>query len=216
LGIVAIPLLILGSGTFAVEALDIAETAGGFQPLGFVNSLDRPPAGASHAGLPLFWIDDIPFKPDDCELVAGIVSTQRRGFIETMAGRGFRFVSVIHPSAVVSRRSRVGAGCILNAGVVVSPNTVIEDHVILNRGSLVGHDNRIMKYCTLGPGANLAGGVEVGTGTFIGVGAVIRDHLHIGTGAVVGAGAVVTRPVGANVMVAGLSARVARTGVTGL
>ena len=212
----AIPLLILGSGTFALETLDIAETAGDYQPLGFVNSLERSPANATHAGLPVFWVDDVPFKPGDCFLVAGIVSTHRRDIIETMAARGFRFVSVIHPSAVISRRSRIAEGCIINAAAVVSHNTTIEAHVILNRGCLVGHDNHIMRYCTLGPGANLAGGVEVGLGAYIGVGAVVRDHLTVGSGAVVGAGAVVTRPVAAHVMVASPSARVARSDVKGL
>jgi hypothetical protein len=43
-------LLILGDGTFAVEALDIAESAGGFTPLGFVNSVVRPDVGSSPGG----------------------------------------------------------------------------------------------------------------------------------------------------------------------
>ena len=97
------PLLILGSGSYALKTLDIAEMACGFEPLGFVNSLEQPKAGAEHGGLPVFWIDDVPFGPEDCYLVAGIVTTRRRDLIETMLARGYRFVSVIHPSAVISR-----------------------------------------------------------------------------------------------------------------
>ena len=66
-----IPLLILGSGTFALETLDIAETAGGFHPLGFVNSVEPQVLDATPAALPIFWIDEIPFKPADCFLVTG-------------------------------------------------------------------------------------------------------------------------------------------------
>jgi UDP-perosamine 4-acetyltransferase len=211
-----VPLLILGSGTFATETLDVAEAAGGFEPRGFVNSLERPAAGATHEGLPVFWVDEMPFTPSECVLVAGIVTTRRRAYIETMAARGYRFTSVIHPSAVISRRSRVGEGCVINAGVIVSSRTTLEDHVILNRGSLVGHDNHLGAFSTIGPGAVLAGGVSIGIGAYVGVGAVIRDHRAIGAESVVGAGAVVVDEVPPNVMVAGLPARIVRTAVKGL
>ena len=207
------PLLILGSGTFALETLDIAETAGGFTPVGFVNSLERPAPGARHGGLPVFWIDDVPFRPEDCSLVAGIVSTRRRELIEVMQARGYRFTSVIHPSAVISRCATIGDGCVINAGVVVSQNASVDAHVILNRGSLIGHDNRIGPFCTVGPGANIAGAVEIGPGAYIGVGAIIRDHLIIGAGAIVGAGAVVVKPVPANALVVGFPARVTKTDI---
>lgn len=210
------PLLILGSGTYALETLDIAEMAGGFEPLGFVNSLERPSAGTRHAGLPVFWIDDVPFRPEDCYLVAGIVTTRRREMIETMQARGYRFVSVIHPAAVISRRSTIGEGCVINAGVVVSQNTAVDAHVILNRGALIGHDNRIGPFCTIGPGANIAGVNVIGSGAYIGAGAVIRDHLSVGADAVVGAGAVVVKPVPANALAVGFPARVIKTGVKGL
>ena len=207
------PLLILGSSTFALETLDIAEAAGGFIPVGFVNSVERPTPDARHAGLPVFWVDDVPFRPEACSLVAGIVSTRRRELIETMQSRGYRFLSVIHPSAVISRRSTIADGCVINAGVVVSQNTTVDAHVILNRGALIGHDNRIGPFCTIGPGANIAGAVEIGPGAYIGVGAIIRDHLIIGAGAIVGAGAVVVKPVPANALVVGFPARVAQTDV---
>ncbi|MBI5301502.1 MAG: NeuD/PglB/VioB family sugar acetyltransferase [Chloroflexi bacterium] len=210
------PLLILGDGTFATETLDIAETAGGFKPLGFVNSLERPASGAVHAGLPVFWIDEIPFRPAECYLVAGIVSTTRRNFIETMLARDYKFTSVIHPSATISRRSSIAAGCVINAGVVISANTRVQAHVILNRGCLIGHDNLIQPFCTIGPGANLAGGLEIGEGAYIAVGAVIRDHVTIGAGSVVGGGAVVVKSVPPNVLVAGLPAQIMKTDVKGL
>lgn len=210
------PLLILGSGTFAVETLDIAEAAGGFRPLGFVNSLERPQPSTMVEGLPVFWIDDLPYMPDDCFLVAGMVSTKRRAFVETMRGRGYQFVTVVHPSAVISRRSTIGTGCVVNAAAVIASNTHIDDHVILNRGCLIGHDNHIGQFTTVGPGANLAGGLVIGAGAYVGVGAVIRDHLRIGVGSVVGAGAVVVKSIPERVLVAGVPARIMQTEVEGL
>jgi len=208
------PLLFLGDGRFAVEALDIAE-AGGFKPIGFVNSFVRPDAGATLEGLPVFWVDDIPFGPAECEVVCAIVTTERRSFLELMRSRGYRFASVVHPSTNVSRRARIGDGCIVNAGTIIGSNAVLGDYTIINRGALIGHDDRIGKCCTIGPGANIAGNVEIGEGAFVAQGAVIRERLRVGDGAVIAAGAIVLKDVGANEMVAGVPARTIRSGVNG-
>ncbi len=209
-------LLILGDGAFALETLDIAEAAGGFHAVGFVNSVERPGPRARQTGLPVFWIDELPFQPDEVFVVAGIGSTKRRGAIETLLARTYRFVAILHPAAVISARASIGDGCVVNAGVVVSRGVVVEPHVILNRGCLVGHDTRIGSFATIGPGANVAGGVEIGSGAYIGIGAVVRDHLRIGAESVVAAGAVVVKDVPPNAMVAGVPARVIKTGVQGL
>ncbi len=210
------PLVILGSGTFAIEAMDIAEACGDLAPLGFVNSLERPKPGQTHEGLPVFWVDDLPYGPGDCVLVAGIVSTRRRELVERMESRGYEFASLVHPAATVSRRAHLGSGCIVHAGVVISSHTQAMGHVIFNRGALVGHDIRISKFCTLGPGSNVAGGTELDSGVYVGVGAVIRDHLSIGAGTVVGAGAVVVEALPANVMAVGVPAKVVRRDIEGL
>jgi sugar O-acyltransferase (sialic acid O-acetyltransferase NeuD family) len=209
------PLLFLGDGCFAVEALEIAEAVGNFAPLGFVNSLARPAPGATLEGLPVLWVDDVPFGPAECEVVCAIVTTERRPFIETMRSRGYRFASLVHPFTNVSHRSHIGDGCILNAGTIIGSNAVLGDYTIVNRGALIGHDDRIGKCCTIGPGANIAGNVEIGEGAFVAHGAVIRERLRVGDGAVVAAGAVVLKDVSANDMAAGIPARTIKSGVNG-
>lgn len=208
-------LLILGDGRFAVEALEIAEAIGDFSPLGFVNSVVRPAPGAALEDLPVFWVDDVPFGPAECEVVCAIVTTERRPFVELMRSRGCRFASLVHPLSSISRRARIAPGCIVNAGAVVGSNAVISEYTIVNRGALIGHDARIGVCCTVGPGANIAGNVEIGEGVFVAQGAVIRERLRVGNGAVVAAGAVVLEDVKANDMAAGIPARTIRTGVNG-
>jgi sugar O-acyltransferase (sialic acid O-acetyltransferase NeuD family) len=208
-------LLILGDGPFAIEALDIAEAAGGTAPIGFVNSVQRPAAGTMLAGLPVFWIDDLPCGPEACDVVCAVVTTRRRGFIETMRARGFRFRSLVHPFANVSKRAVIAAGCIVNAGAVIGSNAALGETTIVNRGALIGHDSRTGQCCTIGPGANIAGHVAIGDGAFIGQGAIIRERLSIGQGAVIAAGAVVLKDVAASQMVTGLPARVVKSGVSG-
>ncbi|HEY0875027.1 MAG TPA: acetyltransferase [Vicinamibacterales bacterium] len=208
------PLLILGAGTFAIETLEIAELAGGFRPAGFVVS--DPPAVREHAGFPVYEEGSIPEPLLHAHVVAGIVSTRRRAFVERMAARGFTFTALRHPTAIVSPRASIAPGAVIGAGVIVASNTSVGPHVLLNRGANIGHDNRIGAFATISPGATVAGGVDVGEGAYIGVGAVVRDHLAIGDGAVVAAGAVVVKPVEPGVLVAGCPATVMRRDVNGL
>jgi sugar O-acyltransferase (sialic acid O-acetyltransferase NeuD family) len=175
-----------------------------------------PEAPPKHEGLPVWRSDSLPYGPNECRLVAAIVSNRRRTFVEDLLARGYSFATVVHPSATISRRSSLSDGCVVNAGVVISQNTVVEPHVIMNRGCLIGHDNRIGAFTTVGPGANLAGALSIGEGVYIGVGAVVRDHLSIGPGAVIGAGAVAVKSVPDHCLATGVPAVVTRTDVDGL
>lgn len=209
-----IPLLILGAGSMAVEAFEIAQAANQFEILGFL--VNQDPAPDTLLGLPVHRAETLSIAPSACRLATGIVSNRRRPFIEQMAALGFQFASLIHPSAIISPSARLGEGCLIHPGVIIASNTQIASHVLINRGALIGHDNRIESFTTIGPGANLAGALHIGSGAYIGVGAVIRDHLTIGAGAVVAAGAVVVKSVDANTLSAGLPAKTMQTGVDGL
>ena len=202
------PLLVLGAGTFAVEALEAAELSGR-TVCGFLVSSAEYRTAPALEGLPVF-------VPEDVACVAGIVSTKRRAIVEFVEARGFTFAVVKHPSAIVSPRAQLEPGALIGAGAIVSANTRVGRHVILNRGANIAHDVHLGAYATVGPNAVIAGAVTVGSRAWIGVGAVVRDHLAIGEGAVVGAGALVVKPVAAHTLVAGSPAAVVREGVDGL
>ncbi len=209
------PLLILGAGTFAVEALEAAELSG-HTVCGFLVSSAEYRTSPLLERLPVFVPEDLPFAPADVVCVAGIVSTRRRTIVEAMAARGFTFAVVTHPAAIVSPRALLEPGALIGAGAIVSAHTRVGRHVILNRGANVAHDVELGAFATVGPNAVIAGAVTVGARAWIGVGAVVRDHLSIGDGAVVGAGALVVKPVAAHTLVAGSPAAVVREGVDGL
>ena len=175
---------ILGASTFAVEVLEAIELSGAYAPIGFVVSepalLDRQ----VHCGLPVVTLDKLPWSPADTLVIAGIVSTARRVFIEAVRDRGFRFATVRHPSATISLRATIDAGTFLGAGVIVASNSRVHEHVVLNRGANVGHDVTIESFATVGPGVTIAGGVVIEAGVYVGVGAVIQNQVTIGTGAV--------------------------------
>jgi len=206
-------LAILGTSLFAPEVVDAIDDTGLFDVDIFIENWDREKAGTTFLDRPVVWVTDArPFAATHLALCS-LGTPRRRGFIEGVEALGFRFATVVHPTARVSRRSSVADGTFVNAGVIVAANTRIGRHVIINRGVLVGHDTTIQEYVTLSPGANVAGVVTIGAGAYIGMGAIVIDRVRIGEGAVVAAGAVVTKDVPAHVRVMGIPARVVNEAV---
>jgi sugar O-acyltransferase (sialic acid O-acetyltransferase NeuD family) len=116
-------------------------------------------------------------------------------------------VSLIHPSAVISRYASLGQGCVVMAGVVVNAYTNIADGAILNTGCSVDHDCVIGACADISPGARLAGGVRVGAQSSVGVGACVKQLVSIGQQVVVGAGAAVVADLPDGITAVGVPAK---------
>jgi sugar O-acyltransferase (sialic acid O-acetyltransferase NeuD family) len=204
------PLLVLGTHHFAPEVFDLVADLPGFRVDGFVENMDRGRTERPLEGLPVYWIDDVGEFSSTHQAVCALGTTRRSRIVEQAAAAGFDFATVVHPTAHVSRRSRIGAGSIVSAGAVVATHTHVGTHVILNRGALVGHDVEIGDFVTVGPGANIAGLCRIGARSYIGAGAVVIDRITVGEGAIVGAGAVVVKDVPPKAQVTGVPARVVK------
>ena len=203
-------LVILGAGTFAADVLEAALATGCYDPIGFLVSDEAFVVEPHHFGLPVASVDRMPWTRHDIVCIGGIISPRRCAFMDDMRARGFRFASVVHPSAIVSPSATIASGCFLGAGVILGARAAVAEDVVLNRGANLGHDARVGRCATIGPGVIMAGCVTVGGGSLVGVGAVVSDHLSIGCESTVAAGAVVVKPVPAGAFVAGSPARGAR------
>jgi sugar O-acyltransferase (sialic acid O-acetyltransferase NeuD family) len=125
-----------------------------------------------------------------------------------MSSRGFTFISVCHPSAVIARAVDLAPGSQLMAGVVVQTGARIGSNAVLNTRVSVDHDCEVGDHAFLAPGVVLCGQVRIGAGAFIGAGAVVLPGVTVGAGAIVGAGASVTRDVAPGALVMGVPAAV--------
>jgi acetyltransferase EpsM len=204
------PVLILGTRTLALEIADLVSDTPGVTVAGFVENMEHERAASPLEGYPVHWVDDIAGLAATHEALAGLATTRRSVFVEQVQALGFRFATVVHPTARLSKRSALKEGTFLSAGAIVGAYSELGAHVFVNRGALVGHHTTIEDYVTLQPGANVAGACTIGRGVFIGMSATVLDHLTVGDNAVVGAGAVVTKDVPANVQVVGVPARIVK------
>jgi len=100
-------------------------------------------------------------------------------------------VSLIHPSAVVSRYADIAPGTVVMANAVINPAVRIGQACIINTAATVDHDCIIADGVHISPGANLAGNIKVGEHSWLGIGCSIKQGLTIGCNVVVGVGAAV-------------------------
>lgn len=151
------------------------------------------------------------YPVETIQLVNGVGSVRvnplRRQLFEHFKSKGYRFASVVHPSAIIaidvvlSEGVQIMAGAVIQAGCHVGMNTVI------NTGSIVDHDCHIGDHAHISPGVTLSGGVRVGENAHIGTGATVIQGIQIGRNSLVAAGAVVIRDVPEDVTVAGVPAK---------
>ncbi len=121
--------------------------------------------------------------------------------------KGYRFINLVHPQAVVSDGALLGEGIQVIAGAVINTGAQIGNNVIINTLSSVDHDSLVGDHSHIAPHVCLSAGVTVGSSCHIGAGAVIIQGVRIGCGSLVAAGAVVVKDVGDRQMVMGAPAR---------
>lgn len=140
--------------------------------------------------------------------VGGVGDTApRRQVFEKFKQRGFRFLTVRHPAAVVAGDALLGEGVQIMAGAVVQPGASIGANTIVNTRAVVDHDCRVGAHCHIATGATLASTVTVGDGAHIGAGATVIQLVKIGAGALIGAGAAVIRDVPSGARALGVPAQ---------
>lgn len=118
-----------------------------------------------------------------------------------------RFVSVVHPTAVLSRAARLGPGSILYPFVMVGSGATLGRHVIALSHCAINHHAIIGDFTILASGVTVSGKARVGKACYLGAGCSLRDGVTIGDGSLVGMGSVVIDEVAPGTVVAGSPAR---------
>lgn len=131
----------------------------------------------------------------------------RQQKLQQLNNAGAKIITLIHPSATVSKYTQIGPGSVVIAGAVINPACIIGSGAIINTCSSVGHDCNLGEAVHICPGARLAGGTIVEDRAWVGVGSSVRQLVKIGADAVVGAGAAVVKDVPKNTTVIGVPAK---------
>jgi sugar O-acyltransferase (sialic acid O-acetyltransferase NeuD family) len=189
---------IIGASGHARVCLEILE-ATGREVIGFYDD-DLNLVGTTLHGYPILGkISQLLSALEDKnhEIIVAIGNNDDRrnivGFLKNSRSR--ISINAIHPSVIISERTKIGVGNFIAAGVIINTGTSLGDYTIINTGATIDHDNDIRDFAQISPGCNLAGNVTIEEGVFIGTGAVVIPGKTIGAHTIIGAGAVVINDI---------------------
>jgi len=119
-----------------------------------------------------------------------------------------RFVSLIHPTAIIAENVKIGYGSVIMAGAIIQSGSKIGHHCIINTGACVDHDVVISDYVHIAPNCSIAGSVFIDEGTFIGIGSTVINNISIGSWSTIGAGSVIIQNLISNITAVGNPAKI--------
>ena len=140
-------------------------------------------------------------------LVNGIGSTtlptQRQEIFEKYKALGFKFLTVIHPSAIIAQDIAIEEGAQIMAGAILQSNTTVGANAIINTRASIDHDCTIGAHTHIAPGCTLSGNVTIGETSHIGTCSTIIQSITIGSNALAAAGSVIVNNVPDNAKIKG-------------
>ena len=124
-----------------------------------------------------------------------------------LEGEGLSPITLVHPTAFISKNAKIGVGSQIMAGSIIGPEVELSQDCIVNTNANVDHESFLDSGVEISPGATLCGLVNVGVNGWVGAGATVLPKIQIGSDAIVGAGAVVTKNVESGQTVVGIPAK---------
>ena len=196
------PLLLVGTGGFARETLELVNALNRVEPTWHVvGMLDDDPAthGRDVLGFAVVGPSAAVHDHPDALVAACVASPddpmRRLALVARLDLPAERYATLVHPTAVVPASASIGPGSVVHAGTIMTADVALGAHVAVMPAVVLTHDDVVGDGVTFGARVSVAGGVTIERGAYIGAGALVREKLAVGAGAVVGMGSVVTRPV---------------------
>jgi len=113
------------------------------------------------------------------------------------------FETIIHPTASVSKMTKIGKGVVIFQNVTITSNVKIGNHVIILPNSVISHDADIGDYTCIAGGVCISGGTKVGKSCYLGTKSSIIGNVNIGDNCLIGMGSNVLKDVEGNSVVVG-------------
>ncbi len=104
-------------------------------------------------------------------------------------------ISIIDPSAKVSKSASLGNSTFIAPKACINAQTKIGKGVIINTNAVIDHECFINNYAHIAPNAVLCGNVIIGSNSFIGANTVVKNNLKITNDILIGAGSVVVKSI---------------------
>ena len=166
-------IVILGAGSHASVIIDIIELIGSDAIVGLLDDA-KYPIVEEHDGYQIMGRHDCLSELSHLHIQYFMVAIGdnaiRQSLFERAILAGLRPMTVIHPSAQVSPKAKIGDGTVLMAQAVINAYAFVGDNCIINTAATVDHHCVVSDHCHLAPGVHLAGNVWVKSSALVRVG----------------------------------------------
>lgn len=140
-------------------------------------------------------ISQCAFDPERYVAIIGVGNPLLRKKIKEDLPENTEFVTLIHPTVVMSSSVEVGEGSIITAGCILTCDIKIGAHSHLNLHTTIGHDCLIGNYFTTTPACNISGNCTFGDSVYLGTNASVRQGINICDNVTIGMGGVVVKDI---------------------
>lgn len=204
-------ILFVGAGGFGREAVAWARDAWPDHVERFAGFLSDDPSRLDGHACDLSIVGStasyVPSPADALVLAIGIPGVRRR-IAESLAARGGRFLTLIHPTAIVAATAEIGPGSILCPYAIASDAARLGRFTLLNYHSSVAHDASTGDFAVLSPYAAISGGAKIGDDVFLGLHASVGPGVRIGDRSKVSANSCALATAGPDCLVHGVPGRI--------
>ena len=107
--------------------------------------------------------------------------------------KGFKFPTIISPSAIVSKYAKIGDGSIVMHGSHIGPNVKIGNNCIINNFANIEHGCSIDDNCHISTAVTINGNVRIKQGSFVGSGSVLKENIKLSENSFIKMGSVVIK-----------------------
>ena len=207
-------IIIIGASGHAKVIIDAIEVDGQYNIHGYIDSYK--PQGKKILNYSILGSEDIIPELINKGINKGVIAIGDNYKRAKMAKKilkiapNFQFISVIHPSAVVSKYVSIGRGSVILAGAIVDVDSKVGDFCIINNTANLGHDSTMENYSSLAPNTSTGGAVFIGKYTAVSIGANVLQSIHVGEHTIIGAGALVTNDIDSYKVAYGIPAKAKR------
>ena len=173
-------ILIVGAGGFGREVLHWARDAWpdhAGKIAGFLSDDPSRPVSLPIFGDPAAFVPE----PGDAFLLGIGIPATRRLVTESLLRKSASFLTLVHPTAIVSPTAVIGTGSIICPYAIVTDSACLGRFTLMNYHSSFAHDASAGDYAVLSPYAALGGGATIAEDVFLGL------HASVGPGKRVGA-----------------------------
>lgn len=191
-------LFILGIGRNTVTIMDLVEDCG-YKIKGLLHyNNDR--TGEEYFGHTILgsFEDLIKNNIDGAKFALSMGNlTIRKDIYDRITSKGGQIPTLIHPSCIVSKRSKIGKGVQIMPGSIIQGDSHIGNNTVITVNTVVAHGVEIGSHCLISGNVMVGAYSSIGNMTHIGQGSTIVSGKVkcIGNNVIIGAGSVVLKDV---------------------